>query len=131
MSSLSLAHAVGTQKIRSFISGSHANPFLGGTGNGFMSVSVSVPRSAKNRVSDRVVAKLSKRGKRKHERPWPDLNEIDPEWKTEYLMHLSPYKPLKEKPRMLYLQFEKPMLKLRKRIDEVRSSFNLFWYYIM
>ncbi|KAJ4788401.1 Acetyl-coenzyme A carboxylase carboxyl transferase subunit alpha [Rhynchospora pubera] len=118
MSSLSLAHAIGTQKIRSFISGSYANPFLGGTGNGCMSVSVSVPHLAQNRVSIRV---LARKGKKKHERPWPDLNEIDPEWKPEHLMHLSPYKPLKEKPRMLNLQFEKPILKLKKRLDEVKE----------
>jgi hypothetical protein len=129
MSSLSLAHAIGTQKVRSFVLGSHANPFLGGS-NGFMSVSVSMPHTSKNRISNRVVARL--KGKKKHDRPWPDLNSIDPEWKTEYLMHLSPYKPLKEKPRMLHLQFEKPLLKLRKRIDEVKKpSSNLLWHYIM
>lgn len=121
MSSLSLAHAaIGTQKVRSFVGGSHANPFLGGS-NGFMSVSVSVPHPSKSRISDRVVTKVANKGKKKHERPWPDLNEIDPEWKTEYLMHLSHYKPSEEKPRMLFLQFEKPMLKLRKRIDEVKE----------
>jgi acetyl-CoA carboxylase carboxyl transferase subunit alpha len=130
MSSLSLTHAIGTQKVHSFVSGSHANLFLGGS-NGFMSVSVSIPHTSKDRISDRVVARLTKKGKKKHDRPWPDLNSIDPEWKTEYLMHLSPYKPLKEKPRMLHLQFEKPMLKLRKRIDEVKHSSNLLWYYIM
>ncbi|KAF3323155.1 acetyl-coenzyme A carboxylase carboxyl transferase subunit alpha [Carex littledalei] len=122
MSSLSLAHAIGAQKIRSFISGSHANPFLGGTGNGFVSVSVSVPHSAQNRVSVRVMAKSTKKGKSKHERPWPDLNTIDPEWKSEYLMHLSPYKPLKEKPRMLHLQFEKPLLRLRDIIDDAKEN---------
>lgn len=65
-----------------------------------------------------VKAKLWK-GKRR-EYPWsnPDLNA-----KGGTLRLLSPFKPLKEKPKPVILEFEKPLNDLRKKIDDVTSYF--------
>lgn len=49
--------------------------------------------------------------------PWPkdpDLNV-----KGGVLFHLSPFKPLKEKPKPVTLDFEKPLLDLEKKIVDV------------
>ncbi|KAK9168232.1 hypothetical protein Syun_000372 [Stephania yunnanensis] len=63
-----------------------------------------------------VVAKIRK-GK-KHEYPWPD--DADPNVKGGVLSHLSYFKPLKERPKPVTLDFEKPLMDLEKKIIDVR-----------
>ncbi|KAL3839436.1 hypothetical protein ACJIZ3_024027 [Penstemon smallii] len=67
-----------------------------------------------------VSAKLRK--VKKHEYPWPadpDLNV-----KGGVLSHLSPFKPLKEKPKPVTLDFEKPLMDLQKKIIDVQKMAN-------
>ncbi|KAL5550120.1 hypothetical protein UlMin_000296 [Ulmus minor] len=68
----------------------------------------------------RVLAKLRK-GK-KHDYPWPQ--DPDPNVKGGMLTHLSPFKPLKERPKPVTLEFEKPLVDLEKKIIEVRKMAN-------
>ncbi|KAG9147898.1 hypothetical protein Leryth_003500 [Lithospermum erythrorhizon] len=59
---------------------------------------------------------------KKHEYPWtqdPDLNV-----KGGVLIHLSPFKPLKEKPKPVTLEFEKPLMDLQKKIIDVQKMAN-------
>ncbi|XP_043707178.1 acetyl-coenzyme A carboxylase carboxyl transferase subunit alpha, chloroplastic-like [Telopea speciosissima] len=64
-----------------------------------------------------VSAKIRK-GK-KHDYPWTD--DPDPNVKGGVLFHLSHFKPLKEKPKPVTLEFEKPLLDLEKKINDVRK----------
>ncbi|CAL0304450.1 unnamed protein product [Lupinus luteus] len=59
---------------------------------------------------------------KKHEYPWPD--NPDPNVKGGVLSHLSPFKPLKEKPKPVTLEFEKPLVDLQKKIIDVRKMAN-------
>lgn len=67
-----------------------------------------------------VAAKLRK--VKKHEYPWPE--DPDPSVKGGVLTHLSPFKPLKEKPKPVTLDFEKPLMDLQKKIIDVRKMAN-------
>lgn len=67
-----------------------------------------------------VVAKLRK--VKKHEYPWPE--DPDPNVKGGVLTHLSSFKPLKEKPKPVTLDFEKPLMDLQKKIIDVRKMAN-------
>lgn len=64
-----------------------------------------------------VAAKLRK--VKKHEYPWPE--DPDPNVKGGVLSHLSPFKPLKEKPKPVTLEFEKPLMLFEKKIMDVRK----------
>ncbi|KAK4759417.1 hypothetical protein SAY87_022548 [Trapa incisa] len=64
-----------------------------------------------------VTAKLRK--VKKHEYPWPD--DADPNVEGGILSHLSSFKPLKEKPKPVTLDFEKPLVGLEKKIIDVRK----------
>ncbi|GLT52685.1 hypothetical protein SLA2020_260090 [Shorea laevis] len=64
-----------------------------------------------------VTAKLRK--VKKHEYPWP--RDPDPNVKGGPLIHLSPFKPLKEKPKPVTLDFEKPLVEIEKKILDVRK----------
>ena len=66
-----------------------------------------------------VVAKIVKKGKVKHEYPWPDEIGPDPNVKGGILSYLSEFKPLKEKPKPVTLPFEKPLMGLEKKIMDV------------
>lgn len=59
-----------------------------------------------------VSAKLRKG--RKHNNPW--AQDLDPNVK-----HVSSFKPLKEKPKPVILDFEKPLIGLQKKIIDVCS----------
>lgn len=63
-----------------------------------------------------VVAKVRK--VKKHEYPWPE--DPDPNVKGGVLFHLSHFKPLKEKPKPVTLDFEKPLVDLEKKIIDVK-----------
>ena len=65
-----------------------------------------------------VAAKLRK--VKKHEYLWPA--NPDPNVKGEVLSHLSQFKPLKEKPKPVTLDFEKPLVDLQKKIIDVTSN---------
>lgn len=65
-----------------------------------------------------VSAKLRK--VKKHDYPWPkDPKDVDPNVKGGVLTHLSHFKPLKEKPKPVTLDFEKPLVGLSKKIMDV------------
>ena len=57
---------------------------------------------------------------KKHEYPWPD--NPDPNVKGGVLSHLSPFKPLKERPKPVTLDFERPLVDLQKKIIDVISN---------
>ncbi|XP_047329914.1 acetyl-coenzyme A carboxylase carboxyl transferase subunit alpha, chloroplastic-like [Impatiens glandulifera] len=67
-----------------------------------------------------VSAKLRK--VKKHEYPWPD--DADLNVKGGPLVHLSHFKPLKEKPKPVTLDFEKPLMDLQKKIVDVQKMAN-------
>ncbi|XP_030480370.1 acetyl-coenzyme A carboxylase carboxyl transferase subunit alpha, chloroplastic [Cannabis sativa] len=64
-----------------------------------------------------VAAKLRKT--KKHDYPWSQ--DPDPNVKGGVLTHLSHFKPLKEKPKPVTLEFEKPLVDLEKKIMDVRK----------
>lgn len=68
-----------------------------------------------NRKEFSVSAKLRK--VKKHEYPWPE--DADPNVRGGVLSHLSSFKPLKEKPKPVTLDFEKPLMDLQKKIVDV------------
>ncbi|XP_075486050.1 acetyl-coenzyme A carboxylase carboxyl transferase subunit alpha, chloroplastic-like [Primulina tabacum] len=59
---------------------------------------------------------------KRHEYPWPE--DPDPNVKGGILSHLSPFKPLKEKPKPVTLDFEKPLMDLQKKIIDVQKMAN-------
>ncbi|KAL9150498.1 hypothetical protein ABFS82_12G172100 [Erythranthe guttata] len=59
---------------------------------------------------------------KKHEYPWPEDPDLNV--KGGVLSHLSPFKPLKEKPKPVTLDFEKPLLDLQKKIVDVQKMAN-------
>ncbi|CBI30435.3 unnamed protein product, partial [Vitis vinifera] len=67
-----------------------------------------------------VSAKIGKA--KKHDYPWPA--DPDPNVKGGVLTHLSYFKPLKEKPKQVTLDFEKPLLDLQKKIVDVQRMAN-------
>uniref|UniRef100_A0A803N6M5 acetyl-CoA carboxytransferase n=2 Tax=Chenopodium quinoa TaxID=63459 RepID=A0A803N6M5_CHEQI len=67
-----------------------------------------------------VSAKLRK--VKKHEYPWPEDPDLNV--KGGILTHLSPFKPLKTKPKPVTLDFEKPLMDLQKKIIDVRKMAN-------
>ncbi|CAL1378876.1 unnamed protein product [Linum trigynum] len=67
-----------------------------------------------------IVAKVRK--VKKHEYPWPD--DPDPNVKGGVLSHLSHFKPMKERPKPVTLDFEKPLVDLERKIIDVRKMAN-------
>ncbi|CAM8891964.1 unnamed protein product [Rhodiola kirilowii] len=63
-------------------------------------------------------AKIVRKGKT-YEYPWPD--EASPNVKGGVLYHLSHFKSLNEKPKPVTLEFEKPLVSLQKKINDVRK----------
>lgn len=59
---------------------------------------------------------------KKHDHPWPQ--DPDPNVKGGVLTHLSSFKPLKEKPKPITLEFEKPLVALERKIIDVRKMAN-------
>ncbi|KAK6120296.1 hypothetical protein DH2020_045987 [Rehmannia glutinosa] len=59
---------------------------------------------------------------KKHEYPWPEDPDLNV--KGGVLSHLSPFKPLKEKPKPVTLDFEKPLMDLQKKIIDVQKMAN-------
>ncbi|KAL3536482.1 hypothetical protein ACH5RR_004943 [Cinchona calisaya] len=67
-----------------------------------------------------ISAKIRKVKKREY--PWPQ--DPDPNVRGGILSHLSPFKPLKEKPKPVTLDFEKPLMDLQKKIIDVQRMAN-------
>jgi len=65
-----------------------------------------------------VAAKLKK--PKKYDYPWPP--NPDPNVKGGVLTHLARFKPLKEKQKLVTLDFEKPLVELQKKIIDVTSN---------
>ncbi|CAA0832861.1 Acetyl-coenzyme A carboxylase carboxyl transferase subunit alpha- chloroplastic [Striga hermonthica] len=103
-----------------------ASDFLRSSNNGVCGVPLKVLGKAQLGVVRRdfsVTAKLGKMKKREH--PWPidpDLNPTD--LKGGFLRHLSPFKPLTEKPKPVILDFERPLVDLQKKIEDVKRMAN-------
>lgn len=56
---------------------------------------------------------------KKHDYPW--TSDPDPNVKGGVLTHLSHFKPLKDKPKQVTLEFEKPLMVLEKKIIGVSA----------
>ncbi|KAL6954332.1 Chromatin assembly factor 1 subunit p50 [Sarracenia purpurea var. burkii] len=96
---------------------------LGSSSNGVAGMSLKTlgrTRFGATKRGFRVSAKVRK--VKKHEYPWPD--DADPNVKGGILSHLSDFKPLKEKPKPVTLDFEKPLMDLQKKIIEVQKMAN-------
>lgn len=103
-------------------SGSSASDLLRSSSNGVSGIPLrALGRARFNpRRKDMSVSAKLRKGK-KHEYPWPD--DADPNVKGGVLTHLSHFKPLKEKPKPVTLDFEKPLVLLEKKIIDVSIYF--------
>ncbi|GER25959.1 acetyl-coenzyme A carboxylase carboxyltransferase subunit alpha [Striga asiatica] len=105
-----------------------ASDFLRSTSNGLCGVPLKMLGKAQLGVVRRdfsVTAKLGK--KKKHKNPWPidpDLNPTD--LKGGFLRHLSPFKPLTEKPKPIILDFERPLINMQKQLEAVKFLLNFY-----
>ena len=103
------------------LSGASASDLLRSSTSGFNGVPLRTLGKGKLVLKRRdftVAAKLRK--VKKHEYPWPP--NPDPNVKGGVLSHLSLFKPLKEKPKPVTLDFEKPLVDLQKKIIDVTSN---------
>lgn len=100
-----------------------ATEFLRGSSSGVCGVPLKALGRGRLGVRRRdfTVSSKLRKGK-KHEYPWPD--DADPNVKGGVLTHLSHFKPLKEKPKPVTLDFEKPLVALEKKIIDVRKMAN-------
>lgn len=99
-------------------SGTSVSDLLQSSSNGVSGVPLRTLGRARLGMSKREFAVVAKvRKVKKHEYPWPD--NADPNVKGGVLSHLSPFKPLKEKPKPVTLEFEKPLVALQKKIIDV------------
>lgn len=103
------------------LSGSSASDLLRSSSNGFSGISLrdlAKVRFNPRRKDMTVSAKVRK--VKKHEYPWPA--DADPNVKGGILTHLSHFKPLKETQKPVTLEFEKPLVLLEKKINDVSLS---------
>ncbi|KAA8516330.1 hypothetical protein F0562_016623 [Nyssa sinensis] len=104
-------------------SGTSVSDLLRSSSNGVSGVPLKSLGRARLGVTRRgftITAKVRK--VKKHEYPWPD--DADPNVKGGVLSHLSHFKPLKEKPKPVTLDFEKPLMDLQKKIIDVQKMAN-------
>ncbi|KAJ9180612.1 hypothetical protein P3X46_008831 [Hevea brasiliensis] len=104
-------------------SGTSASDLLRSSSNGVSGIPLRTLGRARFSSKTRdfsVVAKIRK--VKKHEYPWPE--NPDPNVPGGVLTHLSPLKPLKDKPKLVTLDFEKPLVDLEKKITDVRKMAN-------
>lgn len=100
------------------IFGTSVSDLFGGSSGGVSGIPLKTlgrARFCQKRRDFSVTAKLRK--VKKHEYPWP--RDPDPNVKGGPLIHLSPFKPLKEKPKPVTLDFEKPLVEIEKKILDV------------
>lgn len=101
-----------------YLTGASASDLLRSSTSGFSGVPLRTlgrSRLVLKRRDFTVSSKLRK--VKKHEYPWPD--NPDPNVKGGVLSHLSHFKPLKEKPKPVTLDFERPLVDLQKKIIDV------------
>lgn len=67
-----------------------------------------------------IFAKIKKGKKLDH--PWPENPDLNVQGGV--LSHLSHFKPLREKPKPVILEFEKPLIELNKKIIDVKKMAN-------
>ncbi|XP_057754531.1 acetyl-coenzyme A carboxylase carboxyl transferase subunit alpha, chloroplastic [Arachis stenosperma] len=105
------------------LAGGSASDLLRSSTSGFSGVPLRTLGRARLPLKQRDFSVSCKMRKvKKHEHPWPD--NPDPNVKGGVLSHLSPFKPLKEKPKPVTLDFEKPLIALQKKIIDVRKMAN-------
>ncbi|PSS34625.1 Acetyl-coenzyme A carboxylase carboxyl transferase subunit alpha like [Actinidia chinensis var. chinensis] len=88
--------------------------------NGVIGLPLWRARFGATRRAFTVSAKVRKGKKREY--PWP--KDADPNVEGGLLRHLSPFKPLKEKPKPVILEFEKHLVDRQKTIVEVKKLSN-------
>ncbi|GFY82305.1 acetyl Co-enzyme a carboxylase carboxyltransferase alpha subunit [Actinidia rufa] len=88
--------------------------------NGVIGLPLWKARLGATRRAFTVSAKVRKGKKREY--PWP--KDADPNVEGGLLRHLSPFKPLKEKPKPVILEFEKHLVDRQKTIVEVKKLSN-------
>ncbi|KAL0913727.1 hypothetical protein M5K25_017209 [Dendrobium thyrsiflorum] len=130
MNSFSLSTSMTGAEVCSFVSGSHIHIRKDIFGaelhkSSLNRINVAWSRhlgqsSYRSRCKFSVLAK-TKKGQ-KHDYPWPD--DVDPNLKSGHLSYLSHFKPLAEKPKLVTLDFEKPLVELEKKITDVRKMAN-------
>ena len=106
--------------------GTPASDLLRSSSNGVRGVPLRAlgrTRVGSGKRRDFTVSAKIRKGK-KHDYPWPQ--DPDPNVKGGMLTHLSHFKPLKEKPKPVTLEFEKPLVDLERKIIDV-SMLNLIW----
>lgn len=111
------------------VCGTSASDLLRSSSNGVSGVPLKGLGRARFGTSKRDFTVLAKIRKAK-KRDWPWPRDPDPNVKGGILRHLSPFKPLKEKPKPVTLEFEKPLMVIQKKLFDVcllnRFNFNLF-----
>ncbi|BBN19710.1 acetyl-CoA carboxylase carboxyl transferase subunit alpha [Marchantia polymorpha subsp. ruderalis] len=105
---------------------SHRNGIAQGSGQAGFATTRSSNKLLQTRIdseTSRVVAKIRK-GKKSAETeyPWPEKLKGDEQ--EGYLEFLSGFKPLPTKPKPVTLPFERPLVDLENKIDEVRELAN-------
>ncbi|XXG85228.1 hypothetical protein AAC387_Pa11g0344 [Persea americana] len=123
----SLSLKVGVGDGQRFVFGRHicfktdffANGLLGSSVKGINGVWLKEVKRARSRSGWRVHIVSRIKNAKKHDYPWPE--DIDPSSKSGHLSYLSYFKPLSEKPKPVTLPFEKPLVDLEKKINDVRK----------
>lgn len=95
-----------------------ASDLLGSSSNGVCDLPLKALGRARFGAKRRDFAIVAKVRKGKiHDYPWPEDPDLNV--KGGVLSHLSPFKPLKEKPKPVTLDFEKPLMDLQRKIVDV------------
>lgn len=100
-------------------SGTSASDHLQSSSNGVNGIPLRVLGKSRLGVQKMDFTVSAKRKVKKHDYPWP--SDPDPNVKGGVLTYLSHFKPLKEKPKPVTLEFEKPLMALEKKIINVRK----------
>lgn len=105
-----------------FLGSSSASDLFGSLSDGVSGISLKTLGRANfsQRKRDVVVAAKFKKWKRNHKYPWPRYP--DPNVKGGVLFHLSSFKPSKEKPERVLLEFEKGLLDYENIMDQLQQT---------
>ncbi|KAF3795540.1 Acetyl-coenzyme A carboxylase carboxyl transferase subunit alpha [Nymphaea thermarum] len=68
-----------------------------------------------------VVCMKKTRKVKKHDYPWPDPKDVDPDVKRGASSYLSEFKPLAERSKPVPLPFEMPLMELEKKIFDIKK----------
>ncbi|KAH7844857.1 hypothetical protein Vadar_032395 [Vaccinium darrowii] len=108
-----------------FASSTSASDLLHSSRNGVFGVTLKSLGRARFGISRKaftVSAKLFRRKKR-HVYPWDD-EDRNPKTDGDLCRAIHPFKPLKEKPKPIIMDFEKPLVALREQMIEVQKKAN-------